>query len=71
MRPLNDEVALEKGIEFYWEILIYIVLILLPTYEIIKAHNSNIAKSEKSDKRLQSLESQVEENKKLFLEKYQ
>ncbi len=62
--------ALEKGIEFYWEIFIYMILIALPTYEIIKAHNANILKTEKADKRLKDLESSVEENKKLFIEKY-
>lgn len=41
-KPLNDEVALEKvfilnfiqGVEFFYEILIYALLITLPTYEM-------------------------------------
>lgn len=51
-RALHDEIALEKGIEFFYELLVYMILILLPTYEIIKAHNASIEKAEKTEKRL-------------------
>ena len=36
MKPLNEEVALEKGIEFFYEILIYSILILITAVELLK-----------------------------------
>ena len=34
MKPLNDEIALEKGIEFFYEIIFYIIIIAICSYEI-------------------------------------
>ena len=31
-KPLNDELALEKGIEFFYEIMFYLIILGLPTY---------------------------------------
>lgn len=38
IKPLNDEQALEKGVEFFYEILFYSILIGLPTYEMMKGY---------------------------------
>lgn len=53
-KPLNDEVALEKvndlnniqGVEFFYEILIYALLITLPTYEMYNSQQDSKKKSE-------------------------
>ncbi len=31
-KPLNDELAMEKGIEFFYEIIFYTLVIGLPLY---------------------------------------
>lgn len=36
-KPLNDELAIEKGIEFFYEIIFYSLVIGLPLYEMIRA----------------------------------
>ena len=36
VKPFTDDQALEKGIEFFYEILFYCVIIGLPTYELLK-----------------------------------
>lgn len=38
-KPLNDELALEKGIEFFYEIIFYSIVIGLPLYEMMRASN--------------------------------
>lgn len=56
-KPLNDEIALEKvsnnvkqGVEFFYEIIIYSILITLPMYEM---YQSSVDSKEKS-KQLQN-----------------
>jgi hypothetical protein len=34
MKPLNDEIALERGIEFFYEVVFYAVIIMICSYEI-------------------------------------
>lgn len=34
IKPLSDDVALEKGVEFFYEILVYSILLGLPIYEM-------------------------------------
>ena len=31
-KPLNDELAIEKGVEFFYEIVFYLIVIGLPVY---------------------------------------
>jgi optic atrophy 3 protein len=33
-KPLSDELAIEKGIEFFYEILFYLIVVGLPVYEL-------------------------------------
>ena len=35
-KPLNDELAVEKGIEFFYELLFYFIVISLPLYELYR-----------------------------------
>lgn len=35
--PLNEELAVEKGIEFFYEIVFYSIVIGLPVYEMYRA----------------------------------
>jgi hypothetical protein len=44
-KPLSDELALEKGIEFFYEILFYCIVIGLPLYEIWRASEESAEKS--------------------------
>ncbi|CAD8150818.1 unnamed protein product [Paramecium pentaurelia] len=62
-KPMNDEVALEKGVEFFYEILIYALLITLPTYEMYSAQQDSKKKSEQNTQKLNNLMQQIEENK--------
>lgn len=58
-KPLNDEVALEKvplqlsqGVEFFYEVLIYTIIITLPLYEIYSSAVDSRLKSQKEQERL-------------------
>jgi hypothetical protein len=33
-KPLNDNIALEKGIEFFYEIIFYMIILGFPIYEL-------------------------------------
>ena len=40
IKAITDEIALEKGIEFFWEIFLYSFLIGLPCYEMYTSSQS-------------------------------
>jgi hypothetical protein len=44
-KPLNDELAMEKGIEFFYELIFYVIVIGLPLYEMNRQANENKSKS--------------------------
>lgn len=33
-KPLNEELAIEKGINFFYEILFYVIILAIPMYEM-------------------------------------
>lgn len=37
IQPLNEAMAIEKGIEFFYESLFYSLIIIIPLVEIIKS----------------------------------
>jgi hypothetical protein len=55
-KPLSEELALEKGIEFTYEILFYCIVIGLPFYEIWRAAEESAEKSAEIDRKLTRLE---------------
>ena len=48
LKPLNKDLALERGVEFFYEIVVYIILIGVPILEMAKQQQEN-------DKKLQLL----------------
>jgi hypothetical protein len=38
IKPISETVALEKGIEFFYECLLYSILISLPIIEMYRSH---------------------------------
>lgn len=40
--PLSDEIALEKGVEYTYEVFLYGFLILVPLYELKKEHDEKL-----------------------------
>lgn len=60
VKPLSDDVALEKGVEFFYEIVIYIILLSLPLYELYTGHYSNAKKTEDQEARLNKIEEGID-----------
>ena len=60
VKPLNDEVALEKGVEFFYEILIYGVILGLTLYELNRTSNASKETKLKLDSKMQQLEENVD-----------
>lgn len=59
IKPLSDDVALEKGVEFFYEILVYSILLVLPLYEMYATQASTMKKTEDQEKRLQEIEENI------------
>ena len=51
---------MEKGIEFFYEIIFYCIVIGLPLYEMNRQAQENKAKSERVNERLQKIENKME-----------
>ena len=60
VKPLNNEVALEKGVEFFYEILIYGVILGLTLYELNRTSNASKETKLKLDNKVQQLEDNVD-----------
>lgn len=56
MKPLNDEIALEKGIEFFYEIIFYCIIIAICTYEITINYYKGVKKKAEDKASLKRLE---------------
>ena len=59
IKPLSDDVALEKGVEFFYEIMVYLILLVLPLYEMYTTHNATAKKTEQQEKRLKDIEDSI------------
>ena len=59
VKPISDELAIDKGIEFFYEIIFYFIILSLPIYEMIKSHIEGAEKSKKLNLRLESIEEEI------------
>jgi len=59
VKPLSDDVAIEKGVEFFYEIVLYSILISLPLYEMWQAQESANQKNKELAERLDRIESDI------------
>lgn len=60
IKPLNDDDALTKGVEFFYEIILYSILIIFPLYEMQKGQNEAKEKSKAINDRLVSLDEGIQ-----------
>lgn len=70
-KPLSPEIALEKGIEFFYEIFFYSIIIGIAGYELYFAHKSSEEKKIKDETRLSSIESNIEQTIKQLTETHE
>lgn len=68
VKPLSPEIALEKGIEFFYEIVIYSLVIGLSVFELYKAQVSADEKKQKDESRLAKMEQSIEDSKNNLVE---
>jgi hypothetical protein len=59
VKPLSDDVAIEKGVEFFYEVVLYGILISLPLYEMWHSQESANKKSKELADRLDQIESDI------------
>jgi len=59
IKPLSDDVALDKGVEFFYEIFFYSIVLSLPLYEMWIQQESNNKKAEDLKKKLEHLDGEV------------
>ena len=70
VKPLTQDVAIEKGVEFFYEVIFYMILITIPLCEMYKAQVSADEKSEQLTKRLETIENNILESQKKGQENY-
>jgi hypothetical protein len=58
---LSDEVALERGVEFLHEVVLYSLIFGIPLWEMNRSSNESREKEEKLVKRLGEVERKAEE----------
>lgn len=59
IKPLSEDVAVDKGVEFFYEIIFYSIILCLPLYEMWKQQESNQKKSDDLNKRLSNLDNEI------------
>lgn len=59
IQEISEEVAIGKGIETFYEILLYVILFALPIYEIIRSSRESSAKSNVLNDRLHSIKTEI------------
>ena len=52
IKPLNPTQAIEKGIDIFYELLLYGIIIGFPIYELYRAENASMAQSQSLNKNL-------------------
>lgn len=68
IKTLKEDDALEKGLEYFYELIFYAFLITLPLHEMYKANKEGKVKSEELSKRLKQIEQNIKETKHYFVE---
>lgn len=58
-KPLSPEIALEKGIELFYEVFFYSLIIGVACFELYKAHVSAEEKKAKDEQRLVTMEENI------------
>lgn len=58
-KPLNDELALEKGIEIFYEIMIYAILIGFSVFEMVVGSRDTAAKKKVQPTFIQALDERL------------
>lgn len=59
IKPLSDDVAVEKGVEFFYEVILYGIMISLPLYEMWSAQESANKKAKELSDRLNKIEDDI------------
>jgi cell division protein FtsL len=59
IKPLNNDVALEKGVEFFYECFVYAILITLPIYEMHRGVVASQKKTNDLNNRLKKMEEEI------------
>lgn len=59
VKPLSPEISLEKGIEFFYEICFYSIILSIAGFELLKTQMASEEKKEKDEKRLQTIEARI------------
>ena len=60
IKPLNDEDAITKGVEFFYEFILYGILIVVPLYEMNRGQLEAKEKSTAMNSRIKSIEDGVD-----------
>lgn len=63
IKKLNSEAALEKGIDYFYEILFYLVLLTVPLIEFAKTQRENEKKVNEINEKIRHLEKNIENTK--------
>ena len=59
IKPLSDDVALDRGVEFFYEVIFYSIILALPLYEMYTTQVSNQQKADALNQRLTTLDQQI------------
>lgn len=59
VKPISDDLSLEKGIEFFYEIIFYAIIIGVPLYEMYVQSVESTEKSIKLNQRLAKIEENI------------
>lgn len=63
IKKLNNEAALEKGIDYFYEILFYVVLLTVPLIEFAKTQRESEKKTNEINEKIVKLEKNIENTK--------
>lgn len=60
VKILTESVAVDKGIEFFYEIIFYSIAIGFPTYELIRGARDTKTKEKKLETRVERIEKNID-----------
>ena len=63
MKPLNQEIALERGIEWFYSCLFYGIILTVCSYEISKSYFNSQFKTQEDKRVLKQLKETIEKSK--------
>lgn len=59
IKPLSDDVAIDKGVEFFYEVIFYSIVLSLPLYEMYIQQVSNEKKAADLNAKLEHLDNEI------------